>query len=333
MEKPDLELGNHGLRCNPDQPQISIIMPAFNAAGTIRESIESALHQTCRDFELLVTDDGSSDDTLKIADSIGDSRVKVIRCSHAGAAAARNHGIARARGEFICFLDADDLWAPTKLERQLDALRASPESALAYGWSDLVNQQGGLLFRGGHVSVSGSVRDKLFVYNFIECGSNPMVRRIALDAVGWFDEKLIGGEDWDLWQRIAARYPFVGIPETLVYYRMSEPSLSANVEQQAKDCLAIAHRMFAALPEEQRVGESRTVARLYRYLALRTVFAGQARNRLRTICGFAYSSFHARPSLSVIPFLCILSTAALLFSIRAHRTLYRITCLLPQMPI
>jgi glycosyltransferase involved in cell wall biosynthesis len=314
-------------------PVVSIVIPAHNAAKTIRQTIDSALAQTFTDFELIVIDDGSSDGTAEAVASVRDARVRLKFAAQGGSAVARNRGIALARGEMICFLDADDLWAPTKLERQLEALRRHPEAGVAYAWTDLVNERSEPLFRGGHVALSGRVYPKLLVYNFLECGSNPMVRRSALEAAGGFNEQLVNSEDWDLWLRLSQQTEFVAVPETLVYYRMSEEAKSANVERQARNCLALVRSVFRAAPESLRGLERKTVSRVYRYLAMRTVFARRTRRRMRLAYGFVYRSFRARPSVSVLPFLCILSVCAALTAAGANRALYRLSCRLPVMPL
>src|SRR5256714_13067953 len=104
-------------------PTISVIMPAFNAAPHIRQSIQSVLAQTFDNWDLIVVDDGSTDETATLAGSFSDSRIRCVRRENGGQAAARNTGIVNTHGEFIAFLDADDLWLPAKLDRQLDVAR------------------------------------------------------------------------------------------------------------------------------------------------------------------------------------------------------------------
>src|SRR4051812_18502377 len=127
-------------------PQVSVIIPAFNAEATIAQAVRAVRQQTFGDWELIVVDDGSTDSTVQRAEAIDDCRIRLIAASHAGAARARNLGIAHARGELITFLDADDLWTAGKLEHQVEALRACPAAGAVYSWTAFIDQEGRFLF-------------------------------------------------------------------------------------------------------------------------------------------------------------------------------------------
>src|SRR4028118_1589922 len=157
-------------------PLISVIIPVYNGEKTIRETIESILNQTFTDFELIVINDGSQDATLEIVECIQDSRLKVFSYPNAGQAASRNQGISHACGRYISFIDADDLWAPDKLEAQLKALQANPQAAVAYSWTKCIDELGQFSRRGSHISATGNVYGKLLLIDFIENGSNPLIR-------------------------------------------------------------------------------------------------------------------------------------------------------------
>jgi len=120
-------------------PVISVIIPAYNAEKTILETIQSLQKQTFTDFEIIVINDGSTDGTVELLNAIEDSRVKVFSYENGGLPVARNRGIDRATGEYITFVDADDLWTPDKLELQLTALRQHPEAGIAYSWTAFIN--------------------------------------------------------------------------------------------------------------------------------------------------------------------------------------------------
>ncbi|GAB4354640.1 MAG: hypothetical protein Fur0042_23700 [Cyanophyceae cyanobacterium] len=254
--------------------RVSVIIPAYNAAATIAATVASALGQTYGDLEVIVVDDGSTDGTAAIVSDLGaDPRLRLLRYPNGGQAIARNRGIAAAVGELITFLDADDQWTPEKVAEQVRALDENPEAAIAYGWTDYVDGAGRLLHRGSYVSLSGRVLMALAQVNFIESGSNVMVRRSALDAIavataagdGPFEPALVPSEDWDLWLRLAERFEFVAIARPQVLYRVADDSQSANVRRLERSCRACLGRAFGRRPDLAAV---RPVAlgNLYKYL-------------------------------------------------------------------
>ena len=144
----------------------------------------------------------------------------------------------RPGGEFVAFLDGDDLWTPDKLQAQVAALQSAPDAALVYSWTDLIDESGRVIQHGSHVVANGRVYPLLASRNFLDCGSTPLVRRsalleaAALVKAGPFDESLQGGEDWDLWLRIATRHAFVCVPFSISKSR-SVPSSQATPSELA----------------------------------------------------------------------------------------------------
>ncbi|NJL55544.1 glycosyltransferase [bacterium] len=252
-------------------PKVSIIIPVFNGEKTIAETIESVLCQTLQEFEVVAIDDGSQDRTVAILNQYSDPRIEVFSFSNAGLAASRNRGIDRATGEYLTFLDADDLWTPDKVEAQYQALQNHPEAAVAYSWTDFIDEHGKALHPGSHVSVSGDVYAALLVHNFIESGSNIMVRRAAFQTVGTYDETLKAAEDWDMSLRLAARYSFVAVPAPQVLYRQPTRSMSANITRQEKACLQVLEKAFATVPNIHRNLKSKSLANLYQYLTFKAM--------------------------------------------------------------
>ncbi|KKD39484.1 glycosyltransferase family 2 protein [Limnoraphis robusta] len=259
-------------------PQISIIIPVYNGATTIQATIDSVLAQTFSDFELIIVDDGSTDDTLKIISQYGDPRIQVVSSSHAGAAATRNRGLKQASGEYIAFLDADDLWTPDKLEAQLNALQTHLEAAVAYSWTDFIDEAGSWRQAGRHRTVNGEAYAAMLLYNFIESGSNPLIRRDALNTVGGFDESLTGGQDWDLYLRLAARYLFVNVPKVQILYRIRDNSISANITRQEQQVVKVLNKAFSQAPKNLQPLKRKSLALVYKYLACRIL--EQAPSRL-----------------------------------------------------
>ena len=155
---------------------ISVIIPVFNGEQTIEETINSILDQTFQDIEIIIINDGSTDATLEIVENISDSRIKIFSYPNAGLSASRNRGIDRAKGEYISFIDADDLWTPDKLELQWQALQKNPQAAVAYSWTDYIDESSKFIKSGRRITINGDAFSKLLITNFLENGSNPLIR-------------------------------------------------------------------------------------------------------------------------------------------------------------
>lgn len=255
-------------------PTVSVIIPAYNAAATLPATLASLRSQTWTDWEAIVVDDGSTDDTAAIARQIDDPRIRVLRGENGGQAIARNRGLAVAQGELVAFLDADDGWTTTALADRVAALQAHPAAIAAYSWTDYVDDRNQLLHPGFRDRHEGWVFGALLANNFIENGSNPLIRRSALDRVGGFESRWIPAEDWDLWLRLAKIGEFVLIPEAQVRYRVSAGSSSANLRRLERACCGVlAHHLADAPPALQAIGRS-AKARFYKGLACKALTAG-----------------------------------------------------------
>lgn len=229
-------------------PKVSVIIPAYNAMAYLPETIATVLEQTYTDFEVLVINDGSTDNIKEWISQIEDSRVKLVSQINSGLAAARNRGIQESVGEYLAFLDADDLWEITKLEKQVKVLDTHSQVGLVYTWVTYVDRQGKSTGRTVNYQFEGNVWSELVQRNLIECGSVALVRRSCLEQVGLFDEQLSSlnvGEDWDMWLRIAAHYDFKVVKEPLVYYRQLPGSSSKNWQLVAVSLRAVIEKAFA----------------------------------------------------------------------------------------
>ena len=247
-------------------PTISVIVPAYNVEKTLLETIESIRQQTFTDFELIVINDGSTDRTLEILNAIDDSRLKVFSYENAGLSTARNRGISHATGEFITFIDADDLWTPDKLELQLAALRQNPDAGIAYSWTSFMDETGKYFFPDKPIYFEGDVLPQMLARNFIASGSNVMARREAIESVGMFDPQISPCADWDYYLRLAMSYCFTVVPKHQVFYRQSSSSMSTKIDFMEQCTLSMLTRAFQTAPPELQHLKGKSFSRLYQYL-------------------------------------------------------------------
>jgi glycosyltransferase involved in cell wall biosynthesis len=267
-------------------PLISVVIPVFNGATTIAMTIQSVLAQTCQDFEILVIDDGSIDDTLGYLDAIQDDRLWVYSFENAGVSTSRNRGLQLAIGRYCTFLDADDCWTPEKLQRQCQALEASREwpsggAAVAYSWVDYIDAQGDPLRPGSHLTVNGDALAHLLLMNFLENGSNLLVKTRVARQVGGFDPAMTPAEDWDYALRLAWAAHFVCVPQAQVLYRLLPLSASAQVSKTESSCCLVLDRAFARIPQALHYLRPYSFANLYRYLTYRTLASSWNPDRCR----------------------------------------------------
>ncbi|CAD5937884.1 glycosyltransferase [Planktothrix agardhii] len=269
-------------------PLISVIIPAYNAEKTIEETIYSVLNQTFFDLELIVINDGSKDSTLEIISKFTEPRLKVFSYPNSGANYARNRGLEKASGEYISFIDADDLWTPDKLELQLKALQENPEAKVAYSWTNCIDESSKFLRQGGRVIINGDAYLHLLVANFLENGSNPLIHRDAFATVGKFDESLEAGQDHDMWLRLAKHYQYIGVPKAQILYRQSSNSMSANVWRLEKASTGVTKREFSQAPASIQYLRKRSLANTYKYLTFKALEGEPDRARALAALNFLY---------------------------------------------
>jgi glycosyltransferase involved in cell wall biosynthesis len=247
-------------------PIVSVIIPVFNGAATIAQTLRSVLRQSFRDFEVLIINDGSTDDTVNVVESFDDPRLRLCSFENRGLSASRNRGIDLAAGEYLSFLDADDLWSADKLEAQLDVLRKRDAGA-AYSWTCSIDAGDRILYGHAPVRYEGDVYAALLRGNFISSGSNLLMRRVVVDRVGRFDESLSCGEDWDYSIRAAALCRFALAPRYQIYYRQLPTSMSRNLERQHQNTLRVIDRSYAAAPPHVQKDKPVSLALAHLYLA------------------------------------------------------------------
>ncbi|MGD1857147.1 MAG: glycosyltransferase [Leptolyngbyaceae cyanobacterium] len=252
-------------------PKITVVIPVYNGEKTIHSTLESVLKQSFEDFEIVVINDGSTDATAETIRSFEDSRLRLVNYPNRGLAASRNRGIQQSQCELISFIDADDLWTPDKLADQLAALQADPVAAVAYSWTDCIDQRDRYCRRGSHIAAQGDVYDRLLLGNFLDSGSNALFRKSVFQTVGQFDESLEAAEDWDMFLRAALKYTFVVVPKAQVLYRLSPQSMSANLVRQERESIKVLTQAFARKPRLSWWQKRRSVAQMYRYLTFKAL--------------------------------------------------------------
>jgi glycosyltransferase involved in cell wall biosynthesis len=227
-------------------PTVSVVMAAKNYARFLPAAVESVFAQTHADWELVVIDDGSTDDTpAAVRPFLADPRVRYVRSDKLGQSRAKNLGIRLSRGDIVTFLDADDAWRPTKLEKQLALLR--DDVGVVFCGRELIDEAGNKLAKQPVANTpTGRVLDRMFVQNFV-CFSSAMVRRQVFDHVGNFDPQWDLAIDFDLWLRVARYYSFDYVPEPLVLYRTGHGNLSQKLSDRVATALSIMHRHRAGI--------------------------------------------------------------------------------------
>lgn len=234
-------------------PVVSIVIPAYNCAWCIDRALDSVAAQSFRDYEVIVVDDGSTDDTAA-ALAARPEPLRVIRQANAGMSAARNTGIASARGEFVAFLDSDDWWRPAKLAAQVELMRADPQLGFCSSATELQSPDGLTVGEWGcPASTEGLVAQILGGVSAVAGGaSSVLVRRSLLEALAGFDARLRGAEDTDMWIRLGAAGRYVCLSEPLVVVTRNPSSVSRNREAMRAGALACLDKNRGLLPEAGR---------------------------------------------------------------------------------
>lgn len=225
-------------------PKVSIIIPTYNRSDILCRAVRSIISQTYDDFELIIIDDASTDDTPNAIGAIDDNRIIYHRkIKNEGGARARNTGMALASGDYIAFLDSDDEWMPEKLEKQVSLMERS-EAFVTYTGFIIWNDKTKEVIEERHPKWSGDILDELLKWNCVGTTSTIMVRRECFETVGGFDENMPQSQDWEMWIRLAKEYRFDYIEEMLCrYYVHSGSQITDDVtkELRAREMLLAKH--------------------------------------------------------------------------------------------
>jgi glycosyltransferase involved in cell wall biosynthesis len=289
--------------------KVSVIIPTYNRAGYIMEAIESALNQTYKNTEIIVVDDGSTDDTQEGLSKFKD-HIRYIYQGNRGPAFARNRGIRASQGEFIAFLDSDDVWLAEKLELQIGLLESRREVGLVY--SDAFRSYGntGIIQKDTEFvrlkPYAGWTFGHLFRDNFIHT-STVVVRRRCLEKVGVFDEggNFVPAEDYELWLRIAARYQVDYINKPLIKYRDHSTNISGkNMQDELPQVLAVLEKVLDREPQlAEELGDlkKKRLSELHYWIG-RNYFSSYELRRSRNhfLSVIQYSPYQIKPYIYLI---------------------------------
>jgi glycosyltransferase involved in cell wall biosynthesis len=263
------------MKTKQKKPYVSVIIPTYNRGWILAEAIDSVLAQDYKDYELIVVDDGSTDNTREILDDCGQDII-VLQQANSGVSAARNRGIAAAGGQLVAFLDSDDLWLPRKLSRQVDFFKLKPDA--------VINQTEEIWIRNGvrvnpkdrHLKPSGMIFERSLELCLVS-PSAVMIKRTLFDAVGLFDENLTACEDYDFWLRISCRYPVHLIDTPLIIKRgghRDQLSKAAGLDR-------FRIQSLKNIIESGRLTESQYRAAVYKLQDKCVIYAGGCRKRGR----------------------------------------------------
>ena len=250
---------------------VSVIIPAYNAEKFIVETIQSLQRQTFSDFEIIVVDDGSTDQTESLVMQIDEPKLRLLSVEHQGVSATRNRGVAASQGKFIAFLDADDLWTPNTLQLYVEALTLNSAADLSYGWTYFwnydLNNSSDVTKLISPSATGATAYLAMLERNIVGNGSNIFVRRSAFDAVGGFDQTLTHGEEWEFCFRVALQGEVALVPQPLVYYRQHSTSNCSDFEPAKTSSFKALDKIYHLAPPEYKTLKVKVQASMYIYIA------------------------------------------------------------------
>lgn len=277
-----------------EHPLVSVVVPAYNVASTIGETLDSIVRQTYSNIEIIVVDDGATDETPKILEKYRDKRLRVVRQVNRGLAGARNTGIHLAKGKYISFCDSDDVWEPEKLELHVAHFELDQNLGISYCGSSLIDEAGSKLQISQYPKLKNITAADIFKRNPIGNGSVAVFRREALNVIAyrpvgerkrnwWFDETFRQSEDIDAWMRFAlsSDWKIEGIPGLLTRYRIQSGGLSANLEKQFETWSRMRDKVADLAPRFADKHACAAESYQLRYLARRAYMMGDGASASR----------------------------------------------------
>jgi len=234
---------------------VSVIIPVYNTEKYIEETIDSVLKQTHSNLEIIVIDDGSTDNTSQLVDAIckKESRVKLIKQKNQGVSAARNNGFTFSKGSFIAYLDADDVWETNNIETKLKKFNSDELLGLVHSDAQVINNISEKIDRFHH-GYEGYLLDNLLLgqKEWIPSPSSILVKREIIESIGGFDSGLSNAADLDFFFKVAEKWKIGRVPVVTWYYRIHSNNMHSNIRLFEKDILTLykkadAHKLFKTL--------------------------------------------------------------------------------------
>lgn len=301
--------------------KVSVIIPVYNAEKYVASALESVLAQTYQNLEILIVDDGSPDGSLEICQQFKDQRIRIICQQNRGLSGSRNTGIRHAKGEYLAFLDADDIWLPQKIEKHVSHLEGSPELGVSFSFSKLIDELDNPLGIYQSSKIKSITPLDLLCRTPIGNGSAAVFRKevfeeicfqISYDRISeshYFDEQFRESEDVECWMRIALKTNWVmeGIPEALTLYRINSKGLSANLTRKIDSWKKLIDKVHSYEPKKMSQWEKPALAYQLRHLARRAV---TLRDKTQAINLFCQSIATYRHILTEEPYRTCLTGAA-----------------------
>jgi glycosyltransferase involved in cell wall biosynthesis len=238
-------------------PKVSVVIPTYNRGNEITETIESVLAQTYKDFEIIVVNDGSTDNSAEVLTALQNAgKIRYVSQENAGPSKARNRGLAEVKGEYVAFLDDDDLWPPDKLQWQVEAMEFEPKLVAVYGkfeimgkehirWIDYDNAPGGM------------IREEFCKGNYVGSPGVAMIRTASVKSISGFDVALAGAADWDLWIRLSDLGPSRFVNRVALRYRLHGNNMSSHQWPMYKDSMLVVRKHFHGAGKESQARAAR----------------------------------------------------------------------------
>lgn len=268
-----------------EKPLVSVIIPNYNYAKYIRNTIDSVLGQTYDRLEVIVVDDESNDNSLTVLKDFGDE-ITLLEQKNQGVSHARNNGVGHSSGEFLAFLDADDIWLPSKIERQIEKFNADSELGMVHCSMTYIDTDDKVCGENRD-GMEGFVAHELLRFEkgvVIGVGSTSLIRKTIFEELGGFDFRMSTAADWDFSFRLASKYKIGFVRDPLVLYRMHNSNMHSNIRVMEHDMMLGFEKAFSGLTTENR---RKCYGNLHRTLAGSYFYSGKyadfARNAAKSI--------------------------------------------------